>query len=131
MQNKLLLQQTVIVTIPGLDWETQKKSASKMPQTKQALGEPVSCRIDDGKATFASSLDRLLHVQNKKSVKRPKPHDAPLKPPESYAVSMEAMHKMEYPMPVRLQHGNPAAVKKALSDLIFDAYYIIGTWSWK
>lgn len=104
MQNKPLLKQTVVVAVPGLDKETQQSSAARMAQTSKALGAPVSCRIDDGKASFASSLDRLLHVQSKKSNKRAKPPAGPPTPPESYALSLATMHKMEYPMPVRAHH---------------------------
>lgn len=104
LQNKPLLCQTVVVAVPGLDWETKQALLSHLPRTSKALGAPTSCRIDDGKATFASCLDRLLYVQNKKSSKRPKAPAAPPQPPESYAISLATMHQLEYPMPVRIHH---------------------------
>lgn len=101
MQNMPLLRQTVVVAVPGLSMEAYQSMISHMPLTTKALGKPVSCRIDDGKAPFGASLDRLLTVQKKQSQKRPKLPSTPPHPPEYYAISLEAMHQLDYPMPVR------------------------------
>eukprot|EP00892_Ulva_mutabilis_P007171 jgi/Ulvmu1/4826/UM020_0111.1 len=100
VKNMPLLRQTVMVMVPGLDMETHKTSIKHMPLTEKALGAPVSCRIDDGKAPFGASLSRLLTVQTKSSNKRAARPTQPPHPPDYYAISLETMHQLEYPMPV-------------------------------
>jgi hypothetical protein len=107
VQNKPLLRQVVMVVVPALGFHTQRSQQEHMPFTTATLGNPVQCRVDDGKASFQASLERLLTLPATKAQKqqlKKQPRAAP-KPPSDFALSLDKMRQMEYPMPVRIRTG--------------------------
>jgi hypothetical protein len=102
VQNKPLVQQVVMITIPALDFATQRSQHSQMPFTSGVLGNPVECRSDDGKAAFQTRLERLLTLPATKAQKQQLKKQAPAPPkhPADFALSLKKMHELDYPMPV-------------------------------
>ena len=110
MQNKPLVKQVALVAIPGLDSATRASLTHALPFASSHLGAPATLRIDNGKATFAASLDRILTVPPSKSQRKEirskkRVHDsagaAPPQPPAYYALTMDNMRDLDFPMPVR------------------------------
>ena len=99
----------VVVAVPALSFQTQKDQQEHMPFTTAQLGNPVQCRMDDGKSSFQASLERLLTVPATKSQKQQlkKQPRAPPKPPSDFALSLEKMRQLDYPMPVRIPSTLP------------------------
>ena len=104
VQNKPLVQQVVVVAVPALAFQSQKSQQEHMPFTMANLGSPIQCRMDDGKSSFQSSLERLLTLPATKSQKQQlkKQARAPPKPPSDFALSLDKMRQLDYPMPVRI-----------------------------
>ena len=65
MQNKPLVKQVALVAIPGLDSHTAATHGVQLPFLcgEGALGASGTLCTDNGKATYAASLDRLLTVR--------------------------------------------------------------------
>lgn len=120
MQNKPLIQQVVVVAVPALAFQEQRTQQENMPFTMATLGNPVQCRMDDGKSSFQSSLERLLTLPATKSQKQQlkKQPRSPPKPPSDFALSLDKMRQLEYPMPVRIpQSCLVAAMRPVLERL--------------
>jgi hypothetical protein len=105
LQNKPLVRQGVLVIIPGLDWTTQRAHRADMPFMENTLKAPAVCLIDDGKATYSSSMERLLTVpQTKTGRKRSKQKanapEPPPQPPSFYCITLDMMKQLSYPLPV-------------------------------
>lgn len=110
MQSKPLVKQVVLVAIPGLDAATRKAQAHCMPCLHTHFPPPSICKMDNGKATFAASFDRIVVVppsaaQRKKQQQARQQAEAagtpPPQPPSAYALTLEQMNALNYPMPVR------------------------------
>jgi hypothetical protein len=91
-----------MVVVPAMAFLTHRSLKEHMPFANTTLGDPAQCRMDDGKSSFQSSLERLLTLPATKAQKQQlkKQPRAPPKPPSYFALSLDKMRQLDYPMPV-------------------------------